>query len=154
MTGKWTSRLAKQLENKHNWATGRGRYPIGRWCWAILEGKLGKKLTIINAYQVGKKSLATAGTTTIWFQEYEEYMKQGENNINPRKLMTDDLADFIIYLKEKGHSIILLIDANESYWQDKSDLFKFCCMTGLENALSIANPSLSETPTHKTDLNR
>ena len=129
VTGKLTSRLSKQLKKKHNWDTGWGRDPIGRWCWITLEGKLNKKLTIINAYRVGKKSLATARTTTIWFQEYEEYMKQGKKNINPRKFMTDDLADFVIYLREKGNSIILLIDVNESYWHDKSDLFEFCCVT-------------------------
>ena len=112
-----------------------------------MKGKKDKKLTIISAYRVGKNTLSSAGTQTIWMQEYEEYMKLNIKNINPRQQILDDLSDFITYKKQQGHSVILLIDANESYWTETTPLVNMCCQTGLFNAFDHLHPNLKETPT-------
>ena len=80
-------------------------------------------------------------------QEYEEYMKLNMKNINPRQQILDNLGDLITYKTQQGHSFILLIDTNESYWQITTPIVNMCCQTGLKNAFDNLHPDLQETPT-------
>lgn len=113
-------------------------------------GGKGKKVTIICAYRVGKKTLSSAGMSTIWTQEYQEYMKLNLKQINPQQQILDDLGDFITYKRQNGHSIILLIDANESYWKISSPLVNMCSQTRLVNSYNYLHPNLQEVPTHSS----
>ena len=133
---KWTSQVTKSPDS------------LGRWSTVTITGRQNTKLTIISAYRVNHNTLGSAGMDTVWMQEYEELLKRGESNPNPRLQFLDDLSDEVRNLQQKGHHIILQMDANDTLHTPGVSRFKqFLYDTELANAHAYLHPLLEEPPT-------
>ena len=107
-------------------------------------------MTIVSAYRVCKNSLAGAGEGSVWMQEYNEYLKDGTIDPDPRSQVLVDLKESILTWKEAGHSVILLIDANESLYDKLENQFKnLMAETDMHDGLHHLHPDLPEVPTRQ-----
>lgn len=97
-----------------------------------------------------KNSLAGAGEGLVWMQEYNEFLKEGNLNPNPRSQVLLDIKESILTWKEAGHSIILLIDANKSLYDSSKNQFKQLMEdTDMHEGLHYLHPNLPEVPTRQ-----
>eukprot|EP00957_Ditylum_brightwellii_P075911 5769864-Ditylum_brightwellii.AAC.1 len=72
VTDKWTSHICNS-----------GKDVIGRWSFVTIEGKKNWKVTVISAYHVCNNSLAHAGPSTCWKQQWRQLRKQGYKEPDP-----------------------------------------------------------------------
>lgn len=129
---------------------GKGQDNKGQWSWVTLHGQTNKKITIVLAYQVCRNTLAGAGEGSVYMQEYNEYLKEGIMNPDPRGQMLIDLQEIILTWKEAGHSVIFLMDSNESLYDSASNQFKQMVEeTDLHDALHYLHKDLPEVPTRQ-----
>lgn len=139
----------EQTNHSHIFS-GKGKDKKGRWSWVTLHGRSQKKLTIVSAYRVCKNSLAGEGGGSVWMQEYNEFLKEGIQNPDPRSQVLLDLKESILTWKEAGHSVILLIDANESLYDTPNNKFKQLMeQTDMHDGLHYLHPDLPEVPTRQ-----
>jgi hypothetical protein len=109
----WTSRVMSK---------GQDPYGLGRWSYTTLRGKLSSKVTIITAYRVSQKTLASAGPKTAFMQQYRaiqsEFLRCNKVNVtpNPGRQLILDLQAWICHLQSNGHSIILNLDYNDDFY--------------------------------------
>ena len=112
----------------------------GRWTWAQLTGKKGKKLLVISAYRVSQTYLSEAGYTTAFMQQYKACTKANISNPKPKQRCLVNLAKFIEQWKSThtDSSIILMMDANG----DGSDthLQTFIKDTALQDIVAYYTP--------------
>jgi hypothetical protein len=76
-------------------------------------GKGQKKLAILSVYRVGKHyntGEATASAHQFRMQYADENARVGTNPFTQTLI---DLEHFVLYLKERGHKVAIVIDANE-----------------------------------------
>jgi hypothetical protein len=90
-----TGNAAGQLE-------GQFSNPMGRFCSLTLLGRLGKRITIISAYQVPKSS-GSRGKTTSHQQQVLQLRKDGDSDQHPRKHFCTSLDIFIDNKITAGH---------------------------------------------------
>jgi hypothetical protein len=105
---------------------------LGRWSELRMEGKEGRAVLIITAYRVvANQVLATAGPRTAFRQQWKLLHSSGIENPNPRKQVLLDLATRIEDATKAGDEVVLMIDANESLNDSRSEFSKFVRRTKL-----------------------
>jgi exonuclease III len=88
---------------------------LGRWTTCTFRGKGNVMLTIITAYQVCHDNISRNQTKTAYVQQWALLrMVHEDPDPNPRKQFIIDLDSLITKLRNQGHEILLLLDANES----------------------------------------
>ena len=84
MTRKWVGSVVN---------SGEDDTKQGRWSFLTLEGKNGRKFTIITAYRVCKGN--HKGTKTAYQQQWVLQREVGIENPDPREEILHDLKKFI-----------------------------------------------------------
>ena len=92
---------------------------LGRWSSVTLEGKRDSRVTIITAYRTCPGSIKTSPIGSVFAREYTYLKENGHASLNPRSIFLSDLQDFIRPLQEKGHAIILMLDAKATITSDQ-----------------------------------
>jgi hypothetical protein len=68
VTDKWTGRIESSGSDSHG---------LGRWSHVRLNGKNGRRVTIVTAHQVCNQSVSTAGATTAYMQQWNLLRRAG-----------------------------------------------------------------------------
>jgi hypothetical protein len=94
-------------------------FGLGRWSYFIIRGKDRVKILVITAYCVCVQSAAMAGPKTSTSQQFQRLSKtfwlaDRTDDPIPRIQFIMDLQAWIEHHVQKGCSIILGIDGNES----------------------------------------
>lgn len=85
---------------------------LGQWTATHLNGKNNKRILIINYYQsINHKTIAQAGTVTVWTQQYVA-LQETHHKPDPIKQSHKDLQTFIQTNTKTEDSIILVGDFN------------------------------------------
>jgi hypothetical protein len=92
---------------------------LGRWTGVTIRGKNNNFLTIVTAYRTCNGNISTAPLGSTYAREYEYYKDKGFKSPNPRNIFVDELKCEIKQLLDKGHQIILSLDANTIAKEDK-----------------------------------
>jgi exonuclease III len=95
----------------------------GRWVSQTLQGKGGKFVTIISAYQVVSTAIVP-GSITAASQQQSLLLAAQDSTINPRTAFRRDLSVYIRQCIDKGHEILLLGDFNEPFGTDPDGMPK------------------------------
>ena len=114
-----------------------------------LQGQRGKRITIISAYRVCYQNISTAGEKTAYMQQWAVLRQKGHGKPNPRQTHLDDLCQHIQTLRTDGHSIILLMDANEEFHHRQQYLATFTQRAGLTDIIYTRFTD-SDTPPPRT----
>lgn len=85
---------------------------LGRWCGCTFIGKAEQKLSVITGYRTCKGSIATSPLGSTFHREYEYHRQKGISRPQPRTIFLDDLSSIIRDLQDKGHAILIMMDAN------------------------------------------
>jgi hypothetical protein len=110
--GDVTGRIKHQEEDK--W---------GRWVSQTLQGKGGKFVSVISAYQV-VGSVIALGSITAASQQQSLLLDAQDSTLNPRTAFRRDLSVYIRQCIEKGHKLLLLGDFNEPFGTDPDGMMK------------------------------
>jgi hypothetical protein len=90
---------------------------LGRWTTCTFRGKENTMLTIITVYQVCQDTISRNSTKTAYLQEWTLLRTtHGILDPDPRKQFIMDLDSLITQPRNQGHEILLLLDANESFF--------------------------------------
>ena len=121
LVSRYGNRKKKPGNNLHEATTGKiaskattaGNDDLGRWSYITTQGRGGRKITYVTAYQPCDNQ--RSGPNTWWSQLYRAMLKRGDKDPKPRAaLIMKDLESFLQGLRsETGHYIVLGIDANE-----------------------------------------
>ena len=113
---------------------------LGRWTGVTIAGVDGLRLSIITAYRVCAGSPQTAPIGSSFLREYEYFRERKHTSLNPRRIFLVDLQHTIQLLQDKGHCILLMLDANSTL--DDIHFSDFLTKLGLQD-LHQADPALS-----------
>jgi len=107
----WVSRII---------GTGEDHLGLGRWTYATQRGRGDKKVTIITAYNAS----ITSGDGPFFQQQMRllSRLHRQQQNFSlpaPRRQLVLDSQAWIEHLQREGHSIILALEAKETYDLDK-----------------------------------
>ena len=139
---------------RNEWATrylASGSDNLGRWSWITLAGTGTTKVTLISVYRVCDGGAEASITTrTVRAQQEWMYAARGKGPINLRQQVVTDLVGLINKLKDEGHDIVLMIDANEASGNGTAvDRFLLDC--GMVDAHTLCvNEPRPPPPTHQS----
>ncbi len=91
----------------------------GRYVSQTIVGCNGKKATVISAYRVVE---GLPGPASAYSQQWAMLVTKGRP-ANPRGIFLLDMVEYVLAAQNKGHSIILGLDANES-WERKPQVLE------------------------------
>jgi exonuclease III len=95
----------------------------GRWVSQTLQGKGGKFVTIISAYQVVSTAIVP-GSITAASQRQSLLLNAQDITLNPRTAFRRDLSQYIRQCTDKGHELLLLGDFNENFGNEPDGMPK------------------------------
>ena len=102
---------------RNQWATrclAKGSDAMGRWAWVSLAGRGTTTITVISAYRVcDGANEASITSRTVRAQQEWMYADRGHASINLREQFVSDITVLINDFQLKGHSVVLMMDANE-----------------------------------------
>ena len=105
---------------EHVCESGGDERELGRWRWITLQGKQGKKTTLIGTYRT-EMGWATSNNQLAALRSTEDGAK---NLLEPTSLWYSDLKRLIQDKQDKGHNIVLSGDFNDDLTADKSKVQK------------------------------
>ena len=108
---EWSGRITEK---------GTDPWGYGRWAYQIYSGGTTKKLLVVSAYRVGKRSNDNAGTTTAWYQQQVLIQEQNRDG-DPSDIFVKDLITWMKSIQRSSMEVILLLDANER-WTENSKI--------------------------------
>jgi exonuclease III len=120
---------------------------MGRFCSLTLLGRLGKRITIISAYQVPKNS-GSRGKTTSHHQQVLQLKKDGDTGQQPRKHFCASLDAFIDNKITAGHQIILGGDFNEDVGLNLNGITRIIANHNLVHVMQSQLGANNELPTY------
>jgi hypothetical protein len=131
---------------------------MGRWTEITVRGKRNRKVTIITAYVVCPQSQSEISSkkTTAFTQQWHIIKRNspGITDIDPRKKMWEDLSTRIQKLKDIGHELIVMMDANDSLKQFNSSLSDFVRKCELIDIIAERHGTEDEPPTYSRGSQR
>ena len=89
----------------------------GRWVSQTFQGKVGRTITIVSAYQV-VTDIARGGTTTATTQQYSLLVHDQDSTKAPRAAFRRDLKTYLQQCRQRGDELILVGDFNETIGDD------------------------------------
>ncbi|KAI2495021.1 hypothetical protein MHU86_19496 [Fragilaria crotonensis] len=110
--GSLTGRLCKQDRDK--W---------GRWSSQVFQGRAGRKVAIISAYQPIVKG-GIAGKITVAAQHVSLLLQSEDKISNPRVAFRRDLSKWLKEYQDDGCEILLIGDFNETLGTDPDGMSK------------------------------
>ena len=113
--------------------TQQGQDRMGRFSWILIKGQNRGGLVIITAYRVSQKKGDKSGQDTSHYNQKQALYKEGELTPDPRNKLLQDLTTLITTHRNKGHEIMLNIDANESWAEPNSKLQTFMTLNDLND---------------------
>jgi hypothetical protein len=128
--------------------THTGHDSLGRWCRATLSGRDGSLITVYSVYNVVKTSIAQAGPSTIFAQQWQVLRTTGIKDPNPRKQCITDLKKEIDETRQMGSEIILVGDFNEDVGADPDLMASVCAHCDLYDVLADRHPDQVDTTTY------
>ena len=87
---------------------------LGRWSGMTLRGKNGKLLSLITGYRTCRGSIASSPLGSTFHREYTTLKSTMHAVQDPRKIFIDDLTQLLVQLRDQGHEILLMLDANST----------------------------------------
>eukprot|EP00957_Ditylum_brightwellii_P046217 3506933-Ditylum_brightwellii.AAC.1 len=72
-----------------------------------MKGKNGRKITIVTAYRVCSNTLATAGPTICWMQQWRALQKKGVDAPDPWAQFMEGFESFLEDRLNKGEELIV-----------------------------------------------
>lgn len=110
--GNWAGRITKETDNSK----------LGRWSCITIAGRNDTNLTIITAYRCCKgQTERSTGMYSSYMQQAKILRTQGRK-ISPQTAFVEDLEKYIVNKIEKGHEILLNLDANEEWDTEMSGI--------------------------------
>jgi hypothetical protein len=100
LAGRWAGRKTDVDSDKK-----------GCWSSITLQGKKGRKITLITAYRVCQQKGGEGNT--VYHQQQLDFEEEGKRHVNLRKLFCSDLAQYVRSLHTNNHIVILMGDFNE-----------------------------------------
>jgi hypothetical protein len=137
---EWTGRLSE------SGADPRG---LGRWSYIRTKGRSEKQLLIVTIYQVCKSSIASAGDSTAYSQQWHGLRSEGIENPDPRGQFTMDLS---VFLTQYSNDYIIIAGDLNSWLRDPRDDKKFSALLVRHHLLDVlvhCHGPESEIPTRK-----
>jgi hypothetical protein len=128
--------------------TTTGHDELGRWCRATLAGRDGSLITVYSAYNVVKGSIAQAGPSTVFAQQWQVLRATGIKDPNPRSQFIKDLRQELDATSQMGSEIVLLGDFNEDFGSDPDLMASVCAHSDLYDVLADRYPDQIDTPTY------
>jgi hypothetical protein len=133
ITDKWTGRSTKQIKDTSG---------LGRWSgFQLQRNNPNEYFNIITAY----RPTILNGIHTCYQQQTSILKQKGTQNPDPRQQILNDLAQIIQNYNNNIDITIVLIDANESLFQNNSKISLFLAETGL---VPLIQNSVHYPPTH------
>jgi hypothetical protein len=126
--GNITSRISGRFQDK--W---------GRWTSQTYNGRTGRQLTVISAYQVVTDTPAR-GTTTAAAQQHSLLLQTQDLVRSPRVAFRRDLMRYIKQCQSSGQEILLTGDFNESICQDPDGMRKLMDECQLVDIMKYRHP--------------
>ena len=96
-----------------------------------IQGRQDRKITIITMYRVPKSSITTTGPNTSFYYQWHHLRRQGHLKPDPRAQVLQDLSQFINAQSSEHHAMVIGMDANESYTDQHSSLYKWMTQRSL-----------------------
>jgi hypothetical protein len=127
VTDKWTGRIESLGSDPHG---------LGRWSQVRLNGKNGRRVTVVTVCQVCKQSGSAAGAKTAHRQQWNLLRRAGDTDPNPRKSFCNDLDAFLTPLQAAGDEIIVMGDLNEHLGDNASGMNAVVAKFGLVDSVS------------------
>ena len=127
VTGRWANR-----------GVGGGQDELGRWSYYTLQGRKGKKVTTITAYQVCQQKGGVG--YTIYHQQQldiKETEYEAKKDIDVRKRSREDSKEFINNQHSKGHIVILMADFNNDMNNSGNATNTFLRESSLINVMTL-----------------
>jgi hypothetical protein len=144
VTGKWTGRIESSGSDLHG---------LGRWSWIRINGKNGRKVTIVTVYQVCNQSISTAGAKTAYAQQWHLLRQTGEKYSNPRKSFCNDLDAFLTPLQAAGDEFLVMGDLNEHLGDFTSGMNAVVAKFGLVGSTAYHHGIEDEVATYSRSNN-
>ena len=121
---------------------GKDPHNLGRWVWTTygVEGKL--KTTFISVY---RPCIATSGGGTATYDQHRRHLRASQE---PREQLLVDLTLEVESFQEKGHNIIIGMDANEDIYGKR--ILKFMDSLNLHDALASIHGNICPSTTTKS----
>ncbi len=137
---------------RNKWATrflAQSSDDLGRWSTLTLTGKGTTKITFISAYRVcdGANESQVTSRTARSQQEWM-YNDRGMPAVDLRQQFIKDIIRAIISFQNKGHDIVVMMDANEASGIN-SGVDRICYDCSLIDAHSMALTTSRPPPTHQ-----
>jgi hypothetical protein len=145
VTDKWTGRIESQ-----------GSDPRGLGCWSHgrLNGRNGRRVTIITVHQVCNQSISSAGATTARMQQWNLLRRSGDPDPNPRRSCCTDLEVFLTPLRTAGDELLVMGDLNEHLGANTSGMNAVVAKLGLVDTASYHHGLDGEVSTYSRSNNR
>jgi hypothetical protein len=121
---------------------------MGRWNEMQVEGKRGKSLILITAYRVCKNTIASAGPSTSFAQQWHILRRAGHDCPDPRKQFILDLAARVSAARALGHGVLVMLDANDSLQHFNNDFTKWVRSSNLVDIHVHRHGTEGEPNTH------
>jgi hypothetical protein len=128
--------------------TDTGQDELGRWCRATLAGRDGSLTTVYSIYNVVKTTIAQAGPSTVFAQQWQVLRATGIKEPNPRKQCIKDLRTDLEATSSMGSDIILVGDFNKDFGSDPDLMASVCANSDLYDVLVDLYPDQLDTPTY------
>ena len=138
-----TSTLTPRCSSRGGDHTG-----LGRWAWTRLEGSDNIHTRMVSVYRPCEPS-GRPGPGTV-FEQHRRFF--GENDLEPRQALLDDLREAIISWQEEGDIIVLGMDANED--TRSRHLCQYFSELNMKNAILDMHKDLSPPATHARNKQR
>ena len=101
-----------------------GSDPWGRFVWSEMRGEIDEGILVISTYQVSQTKGTIAGPNTVYSQQINHMILEGDTTLHPRTRILQDLGDLITQKRAEGFRPILMMDANDDWLQTSSKAFK------------------------------
>ena len=119
--GNWSSRVTK----------GWDAHGLGRWSYITIRGRCNTNLTIITAYRVcAKQTNRSVGMHSTFTQQETMLLQRGISK-TPQECFIVDMKNFVEELIQKGHELLMCLDANEEWDLVGSRIKELSTQTGL-----------------------
>ena len=145
-----TDKLTGRIES-----SGSDSHGLGRWSYVRLNGKNGRRITVVTVYQVcAHQSITSAGAKTAYTQQWHLLRQAGENDPNPRESFCTDLVAFLTPLQTAGDEIILMGDLNEQLGDNTSGMTAVVAKLGLVDSTAYHHGLDGAVSTYSRSNNR
>jgi hypothetical protein len=145
VTDKWTGCIESQ---------GSDHRGLGRWSHVRLNGRNGRRVTIVTVCQVCNQSISSAGATTANMQQWNLLRRLGDPDLNPRRSFCTDLEAFLTPLRAAGDELLVMGNLNEHLGANASGMNAVVAKLGLVDTTSYHHGLDGEVSTYSQSNNR